>query len=707
MAIPKTWLFDGFFSLEGGMDAGRPPSTLTEIQVARAINATFRGGYSKPRIGVKRLPLTFDNAGDEPLFTSARYQGAGSYISPNGSASIVMSLGGQLFQVPISISGSATTKPNITSITPKAVGGINLPNASYTYQIEAWDAQGHHQHGATKQYNQLDSPNTTPELKWSVMPGATTYRIYRTNTGTFGPNSLVTIINAPTLSFVDQVQTLQPGTPQLNDDWPNTHTVTNLTSISGISPVNSPVLPKAWFCQAEEFLIIQDNQSRPLIYDGATTRRAADDEVPTGGPMAYGIGRLWVARGREYFGGDLVWSDPSLGTASLLKFTENDFLNEGGAFMVPWQTGRITALNFTAQPDTVTGEGSLMVFTRSGIFEFAAPVDRTIWKDMEQPLQRFSLLNFGATSHESVSQVNGDLFFRAEDGIRSFFFARRDFNTWGNTPQSREVEPVMDRDDQALLFWASAITFDNRFMATAEPVWTDTGVEHRRLVALDFDLISGIRAKVPPAWDGEWVPSERILQLVTVQQDIGRRAFVIARDEVGKLGIWEFLSKETGDDSEPPEWSLETKSFQFGAPLDRKRLTTVELWIDDVEGAYNINAFWRSDNKGCWVPWARFTGFGSGCLTTPATNGNGSCPPPRMPVAQSRNRIGLPIAPDRMDQLNCEPFRDGYEFQLRLECTGHFVIKKARLVAELLSQEVYGRISDDCEALPEDCQTCQ
>lgn len=607
MASPRTWLFDGFFSLEGGMDGGRPPSTLTPIQVARAVNATFRGGYSKPRIATKRIPITFaandEGTWDQGTFSTGRFQGAGSYISPDGTAFIFLSIGGQIYGVPLD--GSTHMAVNQTA-------------------------------------NQAGRP-------------------------------------APPAWSPPKV----PGQP------------------------NSPTLSKAWFCQAEEFLIVQDNQSRPLIWNGATFRRATDDEVPTGGPMAYGIGRLWVARGREYFGGDLVWSDPSLGTASLLKFTENDFLNEGGAFMVPWQTGNITALSFTAQPDTVTGEGSLMVFTRSGIFEFAAPVDRTVWKDMEQPLQRFSLLNFGATSQESVTQVNGDLFFRAEDGIRSFFFARRDFNTWGNTPQSREVEPVMARDDQALLAWASAITFDNRFMSTAEPVWTDTGVEHRRLVALDFDLISGIRSKVPPAWDGEWVPSPRILQLVTTQQDTGRRAFMIARDENGMLGIWEFLPKQTGDDSQPPEWSIESKSFQFTAPLDRKRLTTVELWIDDVEGVYNIDTFWRSDNKGCWVPWARFTGFGSGCLTTPATGGNGDCSPPRMPVAQSRNRIGLPIAPDRMDQLNCEPFRDGYEFQLRLECTGHFVIKKARLVAELLSQEVYGRISDDCQALPADCQTCE
>ena len=55
-----------------------------------------------------------------------------------------------------------------------------------------------------------------------------------------------------------------------------------------------PQASHVYFQQAENWLIVQDGQNQPYLYNGSTLRRATGDEVPVGGPMAYGKGRLWV-----------------------------------------------------------------------------------------------------------------------------------------------------------------------------------------------------------------------------------------------------------------------------------------------------------------------------------------------------------------------------------------------------------------------------
>jgi hypothetical protein len=133
-------------------------------------------------------------------------------------------------------------------------------------------------------------------------------------------------------------------------------------------------------------MVIQDDQSAPIIYNRAESRRAATDgsEVPSSSVGAYGNGRLWVASGSQYAAGDLVGS--SSGDAyinridAVLKFTENDYLNEGGSFATPTNAGPITALSVMSALDTGVGEGDLIVFTRNSAFATTVPTDRTVWK---------------------------------------------------------------------------------------------------------------------------------------------------------------------------------------------------------------------------------------------------------------------------------------------------------------------------------------
>lgn len=471
---------------------------------------------------------------------------------------------------------------------------------------------------------------------------------------------------------------------------------------------NSPTLRKAWFVQADRYQVIQDGQSAALIWDGATVRRAQRNEVPTGTAMAYGLGRLWVAIGREFVGGDIIYGDPLYGTANVLRFTENDVINEGGAFSVPWQAGDITGMSFAAKTDTASGEGSLMVFTANGVFEFDAPTDRTTWRNLQQPIQRFALLRNGAESHESIQQVNGDLFFRSIDGIRSFYFARRDWNTWANTPVSREVQPTIDRDDKGLLKWCSAINFNNRLLTTADPVMENRGTVWRKVLSLDFDLVSGMTTKIPPAWDGKWKLIDKVLQLVTVQTLAGVKAYAVGFDEDGVIGLWEITPDDWNDGGEEIYWELVPRSFQFEKPMELKNLDSVDFWLSDLEGNVTIDAYYRADRRECWSPWARWNESFANCKTAP--NRLTGCLPTLFTKPPTRSRVSLPEAPED-STLPCPtnglPSSWGYEFQIKLGITGHATIRKLRIGALEKTESTFGAISSNCTALTvTECQNC-
>jgi hypothetical protein len=47
----------------------------------------------------------------------------------------------------------------------------------------------------------------------------------------------------------------------------------------------------------------------------------------------------------------------------------------------------------------------------------------------------------------------------------------------------------MDRDDQYLLQWCSAINFDNRLLTTVDPIMTNRGTIWRGVAPLDFNLV--------------------------------------------------------------------------------------------------------------------------------------------------------------------------------------------------------------------------
>jgi hypothetical protein len=454
----------------------------------------------------------------------------------------------------------------------------------------------------------------------------------------------------------------------------------------------------AWFCQAEEFLVIQDGVSVPLVWNGAVLQRVtamlAAPVVPIGTCMDYYMGRLWVCTGqREYVAGDIV-GGPN-GTApydfrdSVLKFLENAYLAGGGAFRVPAHAGDIVALRHTANLDTSLGEGQLFVFTRTMVFATAVPVTRAAWQATTEPLQRVAQIKYGATSQESVVHVNGDLFYRAPDGIRSLFMSIRNFGQWGNLPISSNVNRVVQREDRSLHRYASAIEFDNKMWQLCYPVNTNQGATFNGILMLDYDLISNMQEKVAPAWEG-MVSGLNFLRILEADYGGEDRAFTLAL-QGGSIECWEITTSDRWDNIDGRiQWAFETPAYNWGTPFTLKKLMGLELWIDKLFGPVDFEVWYRPDQYPCWQQWHTW----QECVV------RNPCEDPDEPDCyvmdnyreSYRATVNLPQPPDTCTGSSRRPFRFGYQFQVMVRITGWCRIRGLIVHAEPIQTQNYENI---------------
>ena len=467
---------------------------------------------------------------------------------------------------------------------------------------------------------------------------------------------------------------------------------------------NPSNLLDGWMVQAENFVVIQDGFSKPLIFNGTNLRRAADDEIKCGRMMAYVNGRIWyaLANGFSFRATDIVYGDGT--RASVLKETENTFLNEGGDFAVPSDSGGITAMAVPGNPDTSLGQGPLLVFTPRYVFSVQAPVDRDVWKNLNYPIQAISLLTNGALGSRSAITVNGDVFYRSVDGVRSFIIARRSFNDWGNTPISNEILNITDNDQTSLLWASSAVVFDNRLLMTSQPRYNSEGVVHKALMVLDFDLITSLRKKFPPAWAGIWTGLDT-LQLVKTENAYGDRCFSISRGLDDTIQIWEITKSNKFDTSNseslrPIEWMVQTRAYNFELPFGLKRLDSGDIFIDSLDGSAGFTVQYRPDQYPGWIDWAEW----SECATT--NQCDNLCPSLVNFQPQYRPKMRLPTPADiPCNSTISTPTRNMYEVQVAISISGYCRIKSVRVHAYDVQESAVGecRIFEGCKTL-ESCE---
>ena len=466
---------------------------------------------------------------------------------------------------------------------------------------------------------------------------------------------------------------------------------TNVIELTPVGDWNPSNRPHAWMLQLgnTKYFVIQDGQSIPLIYDGATCRRASlgfpQYEVPVGTAMAYGLGRLAVVRPhrKSYVIGDIV-----NGGTEVIQFTEDNYLNEGGDITVPID-GEINALAITSQIDRSVGQGELVAFTQYGAASARIGELRTTWKDIQ--FQYVALIGSGATSHNSVTLVNGDLFFRAPEGFRSVAMTRSEFQgAWGRTPISREVNLTLSYDTDHLLGFCESALFDNRLLMLCNQTPLTNGCYHRGIIALDFDLISSMGAKAPPAYDGLWM-GFNFTSIVSGDFNNGERCFVTHRNDDGENELWE-LQKEGYLDNgvNRIQWAIEGPALIRSdiQNMSLKSLETGDISLDGIIGEVDWRVQFKSDQSPCFLDWAdgRFCAKSKSC--------DAGCEQVITYQPQYRTKIRFPQPPDTCSPSDNKPARLGYEFQTRYVFTGKATLNAARIAA-IEQREDLG-LMEDC-----------
>lgn len=466
-------------------------------------------------------------------------------------------------------------------------------------------------------------------------------------------NTVTVVVQTPWTGAVPQNVGVTNSTPHFR-----------ITSAAAAPPAANHVL----------LVNVNDTAGANVIAPVVLSSRA---ELPAGGPMDYYMGRMWVANGREYVAGDIV-GGPT-GTAaydfrdSVLKMVENTYLSLGGTFRVPTNAGNIRALKHTTALDTATGEGQLLVFTRATIYSVNVVPTRAQWQALEEPIQRVVQTNHGSTSDWSIAAVNGDLFYRSVNGINSYIQANRFFGQWGNRPISVEEQRSILLDDRALLNYASGINFDNRLIETCLPQESDVGVIHKGLMPLNFDVISTLDEKLPPAWEGIY---EGLDFLKLSQGDFGGRdrAFAFVRSGTGDIEMWELTNYAIDDTNASGDarviWLFELPAYTWSKPFTIKELDTMEIWVDQVFGTVDFVVQFRPDQHPCWEYWHRWQ------ICSPRNNCEdpGVLQPCSYPSTiykpSYRTPMVLPKPPSTCQIQNARAINLGFSFQMRIFVKG-------------------------------------
>jgi hypothetical protein len=582
--IDKNRIYDGFDSMEGGVDAGRRPNVIGPNQAYSADNVSFRGGIPRSRPGIRKPAQNFTNR---------------LYYLPSG------------FGPP---TGTGTSGLDTETRFKKGI-----------FQCACYF-----------------SPHLDEEYLLALIDG----RFFRLT--------------------------------------PRDYSV-DIQEIPIPDKQNRGNQPKGFIIQADKWAIAQDGESTPILYDGVLARRAGADEVPTGEIMAYGMGRIVVARnGQEVVFGDLYGSHEGSDAAdSIIKFTETTFLLEGFPASIPFSLGKITAVCFFPQLDTSTGTGQLFVFTDRGACGFDMSKPREEWKT--SAFQQVTLASTGVRGWRSVVALNEDLWFRASDGARTFRQARSEARGYTHIPLSTNVKQWLEKDTSELLDFASATTFDNRFILTCSPIWNHGRPYHNGLLSLDFDVLSSFGTNARPAWDGHWTKL-KATQLVSGIFRGRRRAFVFGLGDNYENTLYE-ITDDRDDFDGPINSELVSRSFDFSRdqasnPFSEKEIYSGDVWLSNIsDHDATFRAYYRPDGYNDWLDWGEAIAMDITGEWQEITEG---MEPTMRPGFAPRRTIEKPEK--LIDPMTKRQLTRGFEFQVKLNWTGYLELLRFRLHSQLMTE---------------------
>lgn len=424
---------------------------------------------------------------------------------------------------------------------------------------------------------------------------------------------------------------------------------------------------QCYFVQVDRYLVIQDGQSNPVVLedaDGTPVVYSGTVSIPPGYMMTYAHGRLHLVpvtvpstevAGRPYLiSGDILqpW-DPPTG----LRFIENDYLSEGGAHGLPAEMGFIGGLGSLRNSQTGTGVGATVVLARNGACAFDFSIPRDLWKS--QALSQALFLGAGCVSPWSVVNVNDDLVYRSQDGVRTIKYtigqAAGSGGALSNQPMSHQVREWL-AGDSAYLTRASSAFNDHRLLFTVSG--KADGV-FRGLVS--WDVFS------QPLYDGLWTGDD-FTQVLAAQMARNPSMFVFADGprlyRVNPDGTEDTILGAT--DGTRIESRIETRSFSLGDLVTLKKLEYVELWLSGMVHDVGVKVWFRPHGYAKWFE------LGSKSIAVP----DGS-----LPQSRRRVRISLDNFAAFCDPVTNESPYNATAMQFAVQWTGRATVERFRVAA--------------------------
>lgn len=624
MPATDTWVSDAQATVIEGMNRGREPELIGEQQVHYLRNLSTRGGRarSRPRF-VKRLTMP-----------TGILQGAAVF---SRTSTVLASVGGRIYEV----------NPATWSLTEKTTftgGRVGAPHSA--------DADGDWVFSPLEKehvlaiYNYRNESNVRTG-EYHTMPGDPV--LFSPGPGTVSRYHDADLDKDGRIGLSDLTRFLELSSAGEYKALPGTVDGYSAAPVGGPGVVNNPTNPRAWFCETSGSIVVQDGESKPFIYDGATFRRAEDGEVPVGTAMAYGNGRLAVAMGRNVRLGDICKPEHQ----SELKFTEWSNLTGGGDFAFPED---VRALAVLPVVDTGSGQGSLIVGCSNSTHSLKTQItQRDIWAEVG--FQTVVLPTRGIAGANAVVAVNQDIYFRSSDGLRSVRTSTADYDAPGLAPLSVEVRHRFDHDTPFLLEDASLVYFDNRVLCTHSPFVYSSRSLAQGIVALNFDTLSGRGQKTAPVFDGEW-DGVVIAQLFTGTVSGTERCFILGRDAAGVNGLWEVLPETAEPVGDSPTQVVETRTLFGSTPDVLKNLRRADLWFSDIRGPLTARVYFRPDKYPFWVKWDEFS------VAAPTNTVWARYRP------QYRSKLSTRSVPTDTDPFTGRPVSCATGFQIRIEWEG-------------------------------------
>lgn len=383
---------------------------------------------------------------------------------------------------------------------------------------------------------------------------------------------------------------------------------------------NSAQFCNAWFAQGFEWLFIQDGINRPIFWNGTDTPRRSDptkNEMPVGSVMAYIHGRMAVASADNQNTiqvGDIVYGSNVTNHDDLLKFTEQTYWAEGGSFDLAANLGDIMGLYPMPWLNTGTGANELVALCTNGFTSFDFSGARETWIDNQ--VQKISMIGQGCVSSIGFAGLNGDVFYRRNDGIGSYRNARTEFTqTWRATPVSREVNQWLKFDRQDLLKFVPMVSWQNMVFTGISPQIEKpnnpcAGFHRycRGMVVLDAQSQSTASRDGAAVWHGAWT-GIRPWALLTGRINSNERCFAFSFDRDGRNRLYELTLRDAEDqfdyESRKQYWRYDTPAFGQAEArcsyFDLKKMTGGQIVFSDIPKAADWSVKMKPDGAPCYV----------------------------------------------------------------------------------------------------------